>query len=336
LRGWLPDLIGETMTILKPRYVLMLVFLALAASAAPAGAATGFTITDIPLPAGQGYPAGVAVDPSGAVWFTEWAAGAVGRYSGGHFTKFSIPNPAQSLLGSLVNGPDGARWFVDDTIPKIWRIGATGALTGFRIPPCTGCAYSGGSGTGNIVADDGALWYSRPGNATIGRITTTGQVHEFPVPSSLGGGPGPSITAGPDGAIWFAVGDGIARMTTAGAISLPYKGPGYADMITTGPDGNLWFTEGASDTVGRLTPSGHATLFRVATGCSPDSIAPGDGFLWVACDDLNLLYRISTTGAITSIRLAKAQTLAGIAQAPNGAMWFTDLPHGLLVRITGS
>ena len=326
------------MRMLRPGYVLMLVCLALAASAVPAGAATGFTITDIPLPAGQGYPAGVAVDPSGAVWFTEWSGGAVGRYSGGHFAKFSIPNPTQSLLGSLVNGPDGARWFVDDTKAKIYRISSTGAITGFSIPPCTtGCAYSGGSGTGTIISgSDGALWYSRPGNATIGRLTTTGQVHEFPVPASLGGGPGPSITAGPDGAIWFAVGAGIARMTTSGAISLPYKGPGYADVITTGPDGNLWFTEGPSDAVGRLTPSGHATLFRVATGCSPDNIAPGDGFLWVTCYYLNLIYRISTTGAITPIRLAKTQTLAGIAQAPDGAMWFTDLPHGLLVRITGS
>ena len=310
--------------------------LTLAAGAAPAAVASAITITDIPLPAGQGYPASVAVDASGAVWFTEWADGAVGRFAGGRFTKFSIPSPTQSLLGSLVNGPDGARWFVDDTNPKIWRISSTGAITGFSIPRCTGCTYSGGSGTGNIVSGPGgALWYSRPGNTAIGRITTTGQVHEFPVPARLGGGPG-WITAGPDGAIWFAAGAGIARMTTSGAFSLPYQGPDYADAITTGPDHNLWFTESYSDSVGRLTPSGHATLFRVATGCSPDNIAPGDGFLWVACDDLNLLYRISTTGAITPIRLATNQTLAGIAQAPNGAMWFTDLPHGLLVRITGS
>jgi streptogramin lyase len=88
--------------------------------------------------------------------------------------------------------------------------------------------------------------------------------------------------------------------------------------------------------VGRLTPTGHASLFRVANGCRPHDIAPGDGYLWVTCYDLNLVYRVSTSGAITPIRLAANQTLAGIAQAPNGAMWFTDLPHGLLVRITGA
>jgi virginiamycin B lyase len=206
--------------------------------------------------------------------------------------------PGQSLLGSLVNGPDGARWFVDDTNPKIWRVSSAGAVTGVPIPRCAGCAYSGGSGTGNIVADDGALWNARPGNQPIGRISTTGQVHEFSVPARLGGGPR-WITVGPDDAIWFAIGAGIARMTTSGAFCLPYQGADYANAITAGPDGNLWFTESPSDAVGRLTPSGHATLFRVENGCSPANIVPGDGHLWVTCDDLNLFYRISTTGATT-------------------------------------
>lgn len=309
-----------------------LVCLTLVASAVPAGAAV--TITDIPLPAGQSTPGAVAVDSSGAVWFTEFAGGAVGRYSGGHFTKFSLPNGSQLLLGDMVNGPDGARWVVDDTNPTIWRVSPTGGITGFAIPPCTGCTYSGGSGTGNIISGpDGALWYSRPGNGTIGRITTTGQVHEFPVPGGYTG----SIAAGPDGAIWFTVSDGIARMTTSGAFSMKWTGPPwYPGAITTGPDGNLWFTFPYSDVVGRLTPSGHITLFRVATGCSPQNIASGDGSLWVTCYYFNVVYRISTSGTITRIRLATNQTLDGIAQAPNGAMWFTDLPHGLLVRITGS
>ena len=311
-----------------------LVCLTLVASAVPGGAAT--TITDIPLPPGQGTPGAVAVDSSGAVWFTEFAGGAVGRFSGGHFTKFSLPNGSQLLLGDMVNGPDGARWVVDDTNAKIWRISSTGAITGFAIPPCTGCTYSGGSGTGNIISGpDVALWYSRPGNIAFGRITTSGQVHEFPVPSQLGSYPG-TITAGPDGAIWFGVSDGIARMTTSGVFSVPWKGANYPGGLTTGPDGNLWFTLSYADEVGRLTLSGHVTYFRLALNCSPDNIAPGDGFLWVTCDNMNRIYRISTKGAVTPISLAKAQTLTGIAQAPNGAMWFTDLPHGLLVRITSS
>src|SRR5712692_1493189 len=131
-------------------------------------------------------------------------------------------------------------------------------------------------------------------------VATTGQVREFPVPARLGSYPG-WITAGPDGAIWFTVSDGIARMTTSGTFSVVWKGANYPGAITTGRDGNLWFTVPYSDEVGRLTPSGHATLFRIATNCYPGEIGPGAGFLWVTCQNLSLVYRISTNGAITPI-----------------------------------
>jgi virginiamycin B lyase len=311
-----------------------LVCLTLVMGTLPAGAAA--TITEFPLPSGLVTPASVAVDSSGAVWFTEFTGGGVGRFAGGKFTLFKLPNPSQSLLGDMVNGPDEARWFVDDTKAEIWRISATGAVTGFPIPPCTGCAYSGGSGTGNIISGPGgALWYSRPGNIAIGRITTTGHVHEFPVPARLGSYPG-WITAGPDGAIWFTVSDGIARMTTSGTFSVVWKGANYPGAIITGPDGNLWFTVPYSDEVGRLTPAGHATLFRIATNCYPGDIGTGDGSLWVTCQNLSLLYRISSKGAVTPITVPHNGHLGGIAQAPNGAMWFTDLAHGLLASITTS
>src|SRR5260370_25609015 len=113
-----------------------------------AGAAA--TITEFPLPSGLVTPASVAVDSSGAVWFTEFTGGGVGRFAGGKFTLFKLPNPSQSLLGDMVNGLDEARWVLDDTKAEIWRIAATGAVTGFPIPPRTGCAYSGGRGPRNI------------------------------------------------------------------------------------------------------------------------------------------------------------------------------------------
>jgi hypothetical protein len=85
------------------------------------------------------------------------------------------------------------------------------------------------------------------------------------------------ITAGPDGAIWFTVSDGIARMTPSGAISLVWSKTNYPYAVTTGPDGNLWFTALYSDEVGRLIPAGHASLFHVATNCTPSDIASGAG-----------------------------------------------------------
>src|ERR1700730_6073061 len=64
---------------------------------------------------------------------------------------------------------------------------------------------------------DGALWFTETFASRIGRITTSGVVSEFPLPTS-GSGPA-DIAAGPDGALWFTE-EGvhkIGRITTSGA-----------------------------------------------------------------------------------------------------------------------
>ena len=60
---------------------------------------------------------------------------------------------------------------------------------------------------------DGALWFTRTGDAQIGRITTAGEATAFALPA---GSQPFGIVAGPDGALWFtAMGtDRIGRITT--------------------------------------------------------------------------------------------------------------------------
>ena len=56
---------------------------------------------------------------------------------------------------------------------------------------------------------------------------------------------GYGITAGPDGALWFAESNSaIGRIDIQGNISrYPLPTYGNAKDITAGPDGALWFTE---------------------------------------------------------------------------------------------
>jgi len=68
---------------------------------------------------------------------------------------------------------------------------------------------------------------------------------EYAVPTAASKPAG--IAPGPDGAMWFAEGDGgkIGRITLAGRVTtgdLPASEVRPAG-ITAGPDGNLWFTE---------------------------------------------------------------------------------------------
>ena len=70
---------------------------------------------------------------------------------------------------------------------------------------------------------DGALWFAEVHGNKIGRMTTAGQITEYPLPAgSSPFGPGPwGIVTGPDGALWFTESNGrnIGRITTEGSIT---------------------------------------------------------------------------------------------------------------------
>jgi streptogramin lyase len=65
-----------------------------------------------------------------------------------------------------------------------------------------------------VTGPDGNLWFTEYWGNKIGRITPTGTITEFPIPT---------------------------------------KGAGSVG-IALGPDGNLWFTEFATNKIGRVTP----------------------------------------------------------------------------------
>ncbi len=119
---------------------------------------------------------------------------------------------------------------------------------------------------------------------TIGRITTSGDHAEYPLPGSGVLIVASGIVAGPDGALWFAQAGAneIGTITTDGATITAYPTPGFLPAsITNGPDGNLWFTEGGTSFgIGQMTTGrrGHA----VAVPSLPGNIVTGpDGALWL-------------------------------------------------------
>jgi len=155
---------------------------------------------------------------------------------------------------------------------------------------------------GIAAGPDGNLWFTEyeVNHNNIGRITTTGVVTEFAIPTA---GSGPTdVAAGPDGNLWFTElqGNKIGRITVAGVITeFPIPTAGASPQgITAGPDGNLWFTEEGKDQIGRITTTGVITEFPTPTAAStPWGIAAGpDGNLWFAEYNGNNIGRI-TTGA---------------------------------------
>ena len=108
---------------------------------------------------------------------------------------------------------------------------------------------------------EGNLWIAEQGNLSpngnkIGRMTPTGVITEFAVPT-----PNASptwINAHSDGTLWFTEvsGNKIGRITTNGAfLEFPIPTPSSSPIaIASGADGNLWFTEAAGNKIGRIVP----------------------------------------------------------------------------------
>ena len=183
-------------------------------------------ITTFPLPTAGGEPQAITVGPDGNLWFTEYLANQIGRITpSGQITEFPLPT-ANSYPGGISAGPDGNLWFTEcpDLTSngqchnsQIERITPSGQVSGFALPTANSDAQ------GITAGPDGNLWFTdctsyqllnQCSTSQIGRITPSGQITEFPLPTANG----------------------------------------TAFSITQGPDSNLWFTEYSASQIGRITP----------------------------------------------------------------------------------
>jgi streptogramin lyase len=165
-------------------------------------------------------------------------------------------------------------------------------------------------------------------------------ITDFP---GLGFASGFSITAGPDGNLWFT--DNTSRVQSispSGVVrSFDVGVPSAPDQIVTGSDGALWFIARLSGNgkIGRITTDGSLVEFSVCTSSSfcqifgGSGIAAGpDGALWFSVNDSpkSRVMRISTAGAITGFDFPSrylSGNISGITAGPDGALWFALVGH---------
>jgi streptogramin lyase len=255
---------------------------------------TSGMIHEYAAPAGQD-PQQIIAGSDGNLWFySSGATHAVGKMTpGGTFTAtpYALPTGGE-IADNMVVGPDMDIWFSDtegSSTNAIDKIAPNGVVT--QYPILTTSPFP----TNITIGADGNLWFS-DNNGSIGRITTSGTIHEFTTGLQTGAIPD-AITAGPDGNVWFtdqyAGQRAIGRITPAGQIT-EFKTGLSSDLpldITAGADGNLWVPQAAgmfpttAAAVAEITPSGQIT--EITAGVNPtglqdgDSITPGaDGSLW--------------------------------------------------------
>jgi virginiamycin B lyase len=179
---------------------------------------------------------------------------------------------------------------------------------------------SGAQPQGLAVGADGNLWVALSGTNAIARVTPTGTVTSFPLPTPSAG---PSaVAAGPDGNVWFTerLAGRIGRITPSGTITeFPLPSTSSAPMtITAGPDGALWFAETVGNAVGRITVAGAIEEYPLTSpGAQPGVIALSpDGNLWLTETARDAVARVTTPPAIgTATAAAKSANAIDLAVA---------------------
>jgi virginiamycin B lyase len=177
---------------------------------------------------------------------------------------------------------------------------------------------------------------------------------------ALPGGRPSALAGDPDGSVWFVdpTTATIAHTDAAGETTRYPLAPGSRPgAIALGPGGNVWFTDSGTPTaggdaepaIGRLTPSGAVSRFRLPTqeanpmgapgmGSFPAAIVAGpDGAMWFTEAGADQIGQITAEGVIAEFPLpgrerAHASPNA-IVTGPDGAMWFTQPLRESLGRI---
>lgn len=177
---------------------------------------TSGSFIEFPLSSASDDPLYLVLGPDQNIWFAESPGGEIGRVTpDGGITDMAPPTG--SFFGGIGSGPDGNVWFTEFRYvqgggppPQLGSVTPGFDFVEYSIP-----SQVLGNFVGGICAGpDGNVWFTEGTSNNVARITLSGTITEFPVPTS-GGEPG---------------------------------------AITAGPDGNLWFTESAGNKIGRLAP----------------------------------------------------------------------------------
>ena len=125
----------------------------------------GTLVNEYRIPSKSSGAGSLALGPDGSLWFTESAAGKIGRIlPSGKIAEYALSNAA-SGPSSIAAGPDGAMWFTETTAGKLGRIttGANPTVREYAIPT------HGSKPAGIATGADGALWFTECAASKIAR-----------------------------------------------------------------------------------------------------------------------------------------------------------------------
>jgi streptogramin lyase/plastocyanin len=174
------------------------------------------------------------------------------------------------------------------------------------------------------TGSDKNVWFTECGDTLIGKMTQTGALTEYAIPS---GAVGQDIAPGAAGTLWFTEPSqkhiGEIATATGQVTEFPLVSGMCPSGIGTGPDGNVWFTDGCTNTVGKITPTGTITEYALPTSNAvPNDIVAGpDGNLWFVEAIAQKVGMVTPGGAVTEFAAPSADEPFAIAAGPDGNLY---------------
>jgi virginiamycin B lyase len=210
---------------------------------------------------------GLASDGAGGAWITDTTARAISRVSAdGEVRSFLLPTPIVRL-GRLALAPDGAVWFADTLMASVTRL-QNGAFTPHSV------GQQGATPYGIALDRSGDVWTTLQGSDELGRISSSGELTTFDVPtrnSGLG-----DLTTDQSGAVWFleSRANKIGRFAEGrfAEFEVPTPSAGLASLAAA-PDGSVWFTELSVGKLGRIKNGQFSEFNLPRAGSRPLGVA---------------------------------------------------------------
>ena len=321
------------------------------------------TVRTFPVPSPAADLQQIVAGPDQALWFTEKAAGNVGRITtAGQITEYSIPNNASGLPDTgptQIVASGGGLWFLTDIGESVYRMAPDGTSAPVYVNSFFPASSLAASDTGGVwLMESFGDGNPQDGDALL-RVDPDGTVTDYPAvhPNHID-----SIAQAPDGSVWFNnAGSFLYRLTDAGVqlsdpLSLP--SPNEVSSIAFAPGGMPWFTDYAPNSltasgccggvgefaggVAHLTPIGSQ---QPADGIEPGSLTLGpDGALWFAFHKawsgaptgFDGVGRVDPTTGGVQLASTDPYVPSDIAFGPDGALWFVDTGANVIGRIQTS
>lgn len=313
-----------------PLSILAAAAVLIAASVAPAEAATAPPGSVKLYAAGVNLPSGIAAGMDGNLWYGAIFGGTIGRITpAGVVTTFTDPQNEVNGARSFVQGTvDSKMWFVSAGNNRVGNIVVTSAFGGTvgDIHTFTNAAID--APTDITEGGDGNLWFSHDGG--IGRVTPGGTITNFQPPALAGGTD--QVATDTDGNVWFTdFDDDLVGRVDVGTTSVAtFAVPGNMGDpfgLTTDPAGRIWYDSMASGRVGIVTTAGaFAQSFAIPANVRADGemVAGADGDIYFE-SSTNRIGRITTDGVVSSyFTSSKISTATGITLGPDGRIWLTS------------